>query len=481
VVDLYFVKRSLVERHGGLLPAAAAEAVALLDRHVIPVGMPVVMGESLRPVEPVSGWFRHLAHLGRDRETMRSYAYVVLRLAEFLAARGQDVVSATETDLVAYRRQRLEIQAAPIDPLATWDRESSTINSLFAWLVKAGHRGQQALRMPESYGSRLSAEMKVRHLRLEQYLFLRDVGLGGQLPDGRVDTGFRGGFPHRGRAAVELALMTGMRKREWSTTLLPELERGHGGSAVFTVQACAKYGRRREIYAPPGALDLVETYVMLERAEVVERSAHSLARRHRELFVVDEVDGRGRLCGELEGRRRVFELARMPEALRRITVRECAGGLESLAVFLGRGGLMLAASSWDRARFRAWDRMRSFVESGAAPVLPREPFRFHDLRHTFALRLLRYLTALLVEREAGRTDGREMVSLVEHVVMNPLLVVQRRLGHASPATTYCYLAYLDDPATYVRQAFEEWADADGASYSEIAIRLLEEERDAQAR
>ncbi|MFD7342666.1 hypothetical protein ACFV98_42980 [Streptomyces violascens] len=92
--------------------------------------------------------------------------------------------------------------------------------------------------------------------------------------------------------------MTGMRKREWSTVLLPELVRPSGGAAEFTLQACAKYGRRRAVYAPVGPLDLVDTFMLLERAGIVERSALRLARRHRELFVVDTVDEhRGRLRG----------------------------------------------------------------------------------------------------------------------------------------------------------------------------------------
>jgi hypothetical protein len=56
--------------------------------------------------------------------------------------------------------------------------------------------------------------MRVRHMQLEQYLFFRDVGLAGQLRDGTVDRSFRGLSPHRSRAAVELALLTGMRLGE---------------------------------------------------------------------------------------------------------------------------------------------------------------------------------------------------------------------------------------------------------------------------
>ncbi|MFF3159824.1 site-specific integrase [Streptomyces sp. NPDC057910] len=179
-----------------MLPEGSAGAVSLLGRRVIPDGMPVVLGLDMRPVEPLSSWFRYLAYLGRDPETMRSYAYVVLRLAEFLAWRGLDVLTATETDLLAYRRQRLEVQVVPIDPVTTWDREASTVNGLFGWLAEAGHVRHKPLRMPKAYGSGLTQAMQVRHLVLEQYLFLRDVALAGtafvlQAGEGRLAPGCR--------------------------------------------------------------------------------------------------------------------------------------------------------------------------------------------------------------------------------------------------------------------------------------------------
>ncbi|WP_432983195.1 hypothetical protein [Dactylosporangium sp. CA-233914] len=135
----------------------------------------------------------------------------------------------------------------------------------------------------------------------------------------------------------------------------------------------------------------------------------------------------------------------MSPALRRITVRETGDGLEALAVFLGHGGLMLGPSSWDRIRLDAWRRMqRHAVDDPLAPVLPARPWRFHDLRHSFCLQLLKYLMRLAIDREGQRPRG--LPSLPEHVAFNPLLMVQRRMGHASPATTYLYLRYLEELA-----------------------------------
>jgi hypothetical protein len=65
-----------------------------------------------------------------------------------------------------------------------------------------------------------------------------------------------------------------------------------------------------------------------------------------------------------------------------------------------------------------------------------------------------------------------MSTLADHIAYNPLLVVQRRLGHASPATTYIYLRYLKDPMREVDEAFAEWSAHDETTYAEIGRKLL---------
>lgn len=86
--------------------------------------------------------------------------------------------------------------------------------------------------------------------------------------------------------------------------------------------------------------------------------------------------------------------------------------------------------------------------------------------HTFALRLLIYLTQLALGD--GRAQQLPMSTLLDHMSGNPLLQVQRRFGHASPATTYRYIRYLKDPMRDVDEAFRTWTAAGGASYADIA-------------
>lgn len=273
---------------------------------------------------------------------------------------------------------------------------------------------------------------------------------------------------------VELALMTGMRIQEWSTLLLPELGLAVGRRPVAAdvdLAACAKYGRPRRVYVPRGAMELLDPYLLLERAEIVAKAQRTLRCQARELFVVQRIEGDGtRVRGILEGVAVTRVIKDMKPGLRRMAVLETGGGLDPLALFIGQGGRMLTGSGWDRIRWRAWGRMKQWSTHEEAPVLPRRCWVYHDTRHTFALRLLIFLT-----REALgdiEIEQAPMSTLLEHMIGNPLLVVQRRLGHAHPATTYRYIQYLKDPMREVDAAFRRWSAADGASYVAVARRLL---------
>ncbi|MFI6554077.1 hypothetical protein [Streptomyces griseus] len=485
-MDLFFVSRARVQERPELFCRVGEEAVRRLDFRALPDRLPVFVDDQMRPVEPACSWFRHLAYLGRDPEdTLRHYAYIVLRLMEFLAERGRDLSTVAESDLVAYRRSRIELQDAPVGGTA-WDREASVINTLLDWMVGQGLRRASPLRSvgttnPLSTGT--SRDMDIRHLALRQYVFFRDVGLGGQTLDGEVDRAFRGHAPNRSRAAADLALTSGMRPQEWSTVLLPELAVGTrrtGEGTEFDLQACAKYKKHRIAYVPPDTLTSVERFVLIERPEMAESMARTLERRHRDLFVVAEIDyARRRLRGRWQGRDRAFAWSAMPPKLRRITVHEGSAGLEPLAVLIGHGSLMLTSSSWDRVRYRAWDRMTAVRGDERAPQLPQKRWRFHDLRHIFALRLLDFLMRRAAEREhtASRVGT---TTLAEHIAFNPLLIVSRRLGHASPAVTYEYLRYLEDPMSYVDAAFAQWAAGDGDTYADTALRAMRVEEAGHA-
>ncbi|MEU0936082.1 hypothetical protein [Embleya sp. NPDC005971] len=299
----------------------------------------------------------------------------------------------------------------------------------------------------------------MRHLSHAQWRLLHLVGLGGSLPDGGPDPAFRGRNRLRDMAAGELAVTTGMRLREFTCLLDVEVgpPRPDACGARVRLQAVAKYGIARDVVVRHEVLRAIDLYRRTERARAVAASARLLARRVGELFVVDTVDeARMRLGGRFLGRRRAFAIEAMPAPLRRLTVIDRGRGLEPMALFVGARGVMPGKSRWEQVFTAAACRARSFADR-AGVVMPVR-LRIHDLRHTYAVFMLAILTRLVVREENERRAGGSAYA-AGHVARNPLLIVQRLLGHRSPATTYRYLYYLEQTEAIVARALEEWADA----------------------
>lgn len=95
-------------------------------------------------------------------------------------------------------------------------------------------------------------------------------------------------------------------------------------------------------------------------------------------------------------------------------------GLEPLELFVGRGGGVLSVSRWQQVFDAAAERARRLSEAVGGVEMPRR-VRLHDLRHTFAVFMLRLLTEHVVEderrrREAGGSAG------AAHVARSPLMI-----------------------------------------------------------
>lgn len=85
-----------------------------------------------------------------------------------------------------------------------------------------------------------------------------------------------------------------------------------------------------------------------------------------------------------------------------------------------------------------------------------------------------------LQRRAAQFEKRRnrtgIGTISEHIVHNPLLTLQRLLGHASPSTTMIYLRYVDESDELIQRAFESWSD----NTRDYAAYVLDElEREAQ--
>ncbi|MEU0022313.1 hypothetical protein ABZ173_32165 [Streptomyces rochei] len=478
-MHLFSVDAALVQRYLVSDVLSGAEVAALLERRAISDGTPIYLDdESMMPIEPLNSWARSMSYADLEASTMRDYGRILTRVDRHQAKRGSDLLGATESDLVAYRKLRTELQRKPIGGSA-WTKESGLIDQFYGYLVDEKHLVRRPVRLAargrNALSPRVRMGMDIRHMTFEQFRYFRDVGLGGELMNTHVNRSFRGSAPHRNRAAADLALGSGTRWREWATVLLPELGIGDQGAdygAEFTVQACAKYGKSRTVYVPSDAVDSVETYCLLERQEIAQAAAKTLGRKHRDLFVVTRIAD-GQVRGVLDGVEHEYEMSAMDADLRRITVREGEFGLEALTVFICRGGLMPGADSWKRYRHAAWRRMQDLRDE-TTPPLPRKRWRWHDLRHTYALQMLTYLENQMdgEEPDPAARRRRHRSYLTGHIRYNPLLIVSRRLGHSSPETTYAYLQYTDDLVNEFEAAFKGWVGDDDATYAQIAAHAM---------
>ena len=256
---LSFVDPSLVRTHLDGQAVAAGEVIALLEFRAIPAGTPVFLDEqTMLPIEPLCSWFRHLAYDDKDAKTLREYAYIVRRFVHFLQSRGRGLLNATESDFSAYRALRTQLQDKPVGD-ATWAKEAQLLNQLYRWLVEHGHLRHRPLRMTRKGRNpltpRLRRGMDIRHMTLAQYRYFRDVGLGGQLPN---SAGQRRVSGSSAACVIEPPPIwrcpPGCARRSGRRCCCPNS--GSGGAArgdrsTSPVQACAKYGKYREIYVPP--------------------------------------------------------------------------------------------------------------------------------------------------------------------------------------------------------------------------------------
>lgn len=424
---------------------------------------PVIVDSKMRPIAHVNAFLAAISDSVSAR-TRDSYAYDTRRFVNFLENRRTNVVAATQEDLVAYRKARTEIDGDAVSS-ATWERDKIVIKLLYRFLIdeqlvprepwtSAGRRSP--IDYPGAVGS-----PPIRFLSNTQWRLFRDVGLGGQLPDGSLDPRWKVSHPQRNVAGASLALSTGMRLQEFSSVLDLEVPYSAQNAVSFDIAATAKLGRQRTIQVPPETLKLIHLYRRTERAQVVRSTMRAREKQIDALAIVSRVDPvRNRVFATFQGRKQSWEIARMPSALRRVCVRETANGLEPLTLFVGSNGLAPQRRAWSaifEAASRRVGRMSSLAE------VPRMPFRItpHDLRHTFAVVLLRYLMMQASSREASRREGNlGGGSISDHLIHSPILTVQRLLGHASPLTTMVYLRHVEDTELIVRRALDTWNDAE---------------------
>lgn len=446
-MELYYADWNLV-REGGY------DALDADCHPIVESGTPVIVDDGMRPMEP---WCTFLRLYSENLRTNSVYAYArdALAFGRFLDARGVGVLDVCERDLVAFRKHRLGGGVSA----RSWSRHLVVIRALFAYLYETGQRdslpwiqvGSRSVVTPRTPRT----EMDVRALSHAQWMALRNIGFGGELPSGELDPSYRGQSTVRNVCAVDLALTSGMRVTEWSTLLDAEIPFSDGGASLV-LEACAKNGRRRRVYIPSSTVKTVQLYRGTERKSLVRKAQSALRRKLPTLAVVDHIDpAAGKLTYRYQGLDKREEFAVIPPEVRRVLVRvDESGYIEPSSLFVGKGGHPPSQRRWHQYFEDANDRLAAFAS--VTPTMP-PAVTPHDLRHTFAVVMLRSLQQRAAELERSRSK-QGFGTISEHIVHNPLLTLQRLLGHASPSTTMVYLRYVDESDELIQRAFESWSD-----------------------
>ena len=162
--------------------------------------------------------------------------------------------------------------------------------------------------------------------------------LEGLQPDGAPDPDFRGHDPSRNATMARFVLASGLRRREFTYLLAPEVPPLPPEPTALPVLLpvpgkIAKGGKQRTTWVSYDALAAVHRYLELERPLAAEGSSWRPDPRRGEPLVVTDADWRG---GVINGRRRAWSGLGPTERLRLV---DDKGGSLLVAVTAGRGAV----------------------------------------------------------------------------------------------------------------------------------------------
>ena len=432
-------------------------------------GMPFILGRGGTYDHDLNRFFRACPTMGVGSfNSLRAYARDILVWIRFLAERreGKSVWSADRDDIAAFHEARRLSPPPYRICAASWNRSIAALDKLYRWAAdekliakspftyrQAWSRatGGPAMTIAANCAAERGARTSdVRFLSLDRYLLFREVGLRGRLPEGREDPAWQGRNSERNALFAELLVTTGLRLQESTSLLAVELpsldvsgDPQRRSRSFQLAAATAKGGRGRQIRMPERVLKRLHEHIALERANALVRW-----RTHERFRYV------ARPIGVLGRDRRTLLLQDGLIRARVDMLTPCERGRliwadtsEPLALWLTESGQPMPMAAWEAVFRRASARCRRFgIDIDVTP---------HMLRHTFAVHML----SLLVREQIGWVlDERSahVGASYRRLIGDPLLKLQRLMGHRRIESTHIYLDHLDESQELVDAAVDEW-------------------------
>lgn len=459
--DLWALRQSVTV--DGVVHALSAEEITVAENLGLTEGMPFILGDDGSYDPDVNRFFRACPTLGvRSPNSLRAYGRDILIWMRFLAERrsNKSLWAADRDDIAAFHAaRRLALPPARISA-ASWNRSIAALDKLYRWAVEESVIDKSPFTYRQSWrrtggggGVTIAANIAtergartsdVRFLSLDRYLLFRDIGLRGRLPDGSEDPTWQGRNSERNALFAELLVTTGLRLQEAASLLLVELPAPDPASRSRSFRlapAIAKGSKGRVIRLPERVLKRLHEYATLERTNVVTRRQSRCCSIERPIRVVSH--DQGRLLLERPAVRAGVDVLTPGERSRLVW----AETSEPLSLWLAEGARPMAAAAWEAVFRRASARCRRFgIDLDITP---------HMLRHSFAGHML----SLLVREQIGWVlDERQphIGPAYRRLIGDPLLKLQRLLGHSRIESTYIYLHCLEESQELVDAAVEAW-------------------------
>ncbi|MDJ1637438.1 tyrosine-type recombinase/integrase [Rhizobium rhizogenes] len=438
----------------------AAKNLALVE------GMPFILGDDGSYDHDLNRFFRACPTLGvRSPNSLRAYGLDILTWARFLVERrdNKSLWTADRHDVAAfYAARRLSLPPGHISA-ASWNRSVAALDKLYRWAVEEGVVARSPFTYRQSWrrtnsgavmtvaantaAERGARTRDVRFLSLDRYLLFREIGLRGRLPDGNEDPAWQGRNSERNALFAELLVTTGLRLQEAASLLWIELPKLEPASVLRSrsfrlASAIAKGSKGRLIRLPERVLKRLHEYAELERTNVLMRRSRPRSWLSKHPFRVVSHD-RGRLLLEEDAVRASIDVL-TPRERNQLVWAETS---EPLSFWLAEGAQPMPLAAWEAVFRRASARCRRFgIDLDVTP---------HMLRHTFAVHML----SLLVREQIGWVlDERRshIGAAYRRLIGDPLLKLQRLLGHSRIESTYVYLDCLEESQEMVDAAVDAW-------------------------
>ena len=432
-------------------------------------GMPFILGADGTYDHDLNRFFRSCPTIGvHSPNSWRAYAHDILIWMRFLSERrdGKSLWLADRTDIAAFHKARRLSEPRHRITASSWNRSIAALDKFYGWAVEEKLIGQTPFKYSRSWvrstngtslgvSSNIAREKaarksKTRFLSLDRYLAFRDVGLRGRLPDGKEDPTWRGRNGERNALFAELLVTTGLRLQEASSLLSVELpdptdSGAHRLIAFGLASATGKGSKGREVRLPERLVKRLHDYVLIERSICLSRLQQrgTIERNARMLFAVDH-DHKSIQLVEAKRTKKVRVDGLLPDERRRLVWSET---MNPVALWLTEGGLPMPMSAWQAVFARACERCRRLgIDIDVTP---------HVLRHTFAVHML---AMLLKEQAAWLREDRSncLHPSYRHLIGDPLLKLQRLMGHSRIDSTYIYLDHLDENQLLTDNASVQW-------------------------